>query len=486
MKKNIVFLVVIFCGCSVGPNYKPPENTVSNTWASQPEDSDAVKTDWWEVFEDELLTKYIKVAAEYNKDLLAATSNIYQARAMKMIVASAFFPKMGADINATRTYFSKNGPVLAGSDTLGVDSNPSTLPFNLQAPQLQSLFNAVLDAKWEIDVWGKTRRAVEAASAYIGQAIEERNDVLISIMAEIASNYIELRGYQKESELISEYIGLLEKEYLLIHKQYEVGYVSYLDDENIRATLAKERAKLPEIEAQIRKNIYTISILTGSVPEALLEELIVPKMLPKIPQTIGIGLRSDLLRRRPDVRKVERKLAEATAEIGVAVASFFPSIVFMGDIGFQSLSLSNLFSMGSKTWSGGGDFNLPIFQGGKLVGNLKAKKAKTEAVAHAYQQTILNALQETESAVTAYTQDLKIIQDKKEAKNRYEDLLFLTKERFAKGLVNALHLIDAERIYNQSDQDLLRSDVKTLLDTIFLYKALGGGWETPDKLEGKR
>ncbi len=477
MKKSNIFIFILLWGCSVGPNYKTPENTVSNTWVSKAKDSDTVKINWWEVFEDELLTKYIKTAAEYNNDLLTATSNIAQARAMKMIVASSFFPKFGADINATRTYFSKNGPVFAGSDILGVDSTPSTLPFNLQAPQLQSLFNAVLDAKWEIDIWGKTRRGVEAANAYIGQTIEERNDVLISVMAEIANNYMELRGFQREAKLISKYIELLETEYQLIHKQYQVGYVSYLDDENIRATLAKEKAKLPEIEAQIRKNIYTISILTGSVPEVLVEELLIPKELPKIPETIAVGLRSDLLRRRPDVRKVERMLAEATADIGVAVASFFPSLLFMGDIGFQSLSLSNLFSLASKTWSGGGDFNLPIFQGGKLVGNLKAKRAKTESVAHTYQQTILNALQETESAVTRYTQDLKIIKDKTEATNRYEDLVFLSKERYTKGLVSLLQLIDAERVYNQSQQDLLASDIKTLLDTIFLYKALGGGWE---------
>jgi multidrug efflux system outer membrane protein len=479
VKKIKIAFLLLLCGCSVGPNYKAPENTVSNKWASGLENSDAIVTNWWEVFGDELLTKYIKTAAEYNNDLLTATSNIAQARALKMIVASAFFPKFGADINATRTYFSKNGPVLAGSDILGVDSNPSTLPFNLQAPQLQSLFNAVLDAKWEIDIWGKTRRGVEAANAYIEQTIEERNDVLISVMAEIASNYIELRGSQTKEKLISEYIELLESEYELIHKQYEVGYVNLLDVENIRATLAKEKAKLPEMEAQIRKNIYTISVLTGSVPEVLVEELLIPKKLPKIPETIAVGLRSDLLRRRPDVRKVERMLAEATAEIGVAVASFFPSLVFMGDIGFQSLSLSNLFSMGSKTWSGGGDFNLPIFQGGKLVGNLKAKRAKTESVAHSYQQTILNALQETESAVNRYGQDLQIIKDKTEAKNRYEDLVFLSKERYTKGLVNLLQLIDSERACNQSKQDLLASDVKTLLDTIFLYKALGGGWETP-------
>ncbi len=473
------FLVIalILVGCSVGPNYKTPENTVSTTWPEKPEDTDAPLIKWWEVFEDEFLNKYIATAVEYNNDVLSATSNILQARAMRQIVASAFFPQIGADVNATRTYFSKNGPVFAGSDTKGVDSAPGGLPFFLQAPQLQSLYNAVIDATWEIDIWGKTRRQTEAASAYIGQSIEERNDVLISVMAEIANNYIELRAAQKESRLIEENILLLEIEYVLIHKQFEVGYVSRLDDEIIRATLSEERAKLPELTAQIHRNIYTLSILTGAIPEALLEELLPPQELPKIPETIAVGLRSDLLRRRPDIRKVERELARATADIGVAVASFFPSLVLIGDGGFQSLSLSNLFNMASKTWSIGGDINLPIFQGGSLVGNLRAKRAKTESVAHAYQQTILKALQETESAIVTYTQDLQIIKDRTEAKNRYADLLFLSKERYTKGLVNLLKLLDAERQYNYSEQQLLDSATKTLLDTIYLYKALGGGWE---------
>lgn len=471
------FIALILAGCSVGPNYKRPENTVSTTWAEKPEDTDTPLVEWWEVFDDELLNKYIATAVQYNNDVLSATSNILQARAMRQIVASAFFPQLGVDVNATRTYFSKNGPVFAGNDVAGVDSTPSSLPFFLQVPQLQSLYNAVIDATWEIDIFGKTRRQVEAASAYIGQSIEERNDVLISVMAEIANNYIELRATQKEFRLIEENIQLLEIEHVLIHKQFEVGYVSRLDDETIQATLAEERAKLPELTAQIHRNIYTLSILTGALPEALLEELLPPQELPKIPETIAVGLRSDLLRRRPDIRKVERELARATADIGVAVASFFPSLVLMGDAGFQSLSLSNLFNMASKTWSFGGDINIPIFKGGSLVGNLRAKRAKTESVAHNYQQTILKALQETETAIITYTQDLKTTKDRTDAKNRYAALVFLSKERYTKGLTNLLKLLDTERQYNYSQQQLLASDTKTLLDTIYLYKALGGGWE---------
>ncbi len=475
MKK--VAICLIFAGCSVGPNYRPPLNSISDTWIFPTESSERPLVKWWEVFGDELLSKYIEEAAKHNNDVLTATSNILQAKAMRQMVASAFFPQIGADVNATRTYFSKNGPVIAGADTAGVDSTPSTIPFNLQFPQLQNLYNAVLDAIWEIDIWGKTRRQLESATALVGEKIEMRNDVLISVMAEIANNYIGLRGLQKESQLIEENILLLEAEYFLIHKQYEVGYVSRLDDETIQAILATERAKLPELTAEIHRNIYTISILTGEVPEALLAELIVPKDLPKIPENVAVGLRSELLLRRPDVRKVERELAAATADVGVAVASFFPSLVLLGDGGFQSLLLNNLFSLASKTWSIGGDFNLPILQGGKLIANLKAKRARVEAVAHTYQETVLKALQETESAIISYNQDFKTIQEKTTAKNRYGDLVFLSRERYTKGLVSLLAFIESERRYNQSEQDLLASSTKALLDTIFLYKALGGGWQ---------
>ncbi len=474
---KLFIFVLILAGCSVGPNYKTPENAIASTWAEKVEDTDAPLIKWWEVFGDDLLNKYIKTAAEFNNDVLTATSNIMQARAMRQIVASAFFPQIGADVNATRTYFSKNGPVFAGNDIAGVDSTPSTLPIFLQAPQLQNLYNAVIDASWEIDIWGKTRRQVESATAYIGEKIEERNAVLLSVMAEIANNYIELRASQKESKLIEQNIQLLEIEYLLIHKQFEVGYVSRLDDESIQAILAAERAKLPNFLAQIHRNIYTISILTGAVPETLLEELLPISNLPTIPQTIAVGLKSDLLRRRPDIRKVERQLAEATADVGVAVASFFPSFVLMGDSGFQSLSLGNLFALASKTWSFGGDLNLPIFKGGKLVGNLRTKRAKTESVSHTYQQTILKALEETESAIATYTQDLQIINQRNEASNRYADLVNLSKERYIKGLVGLLNLLKSERESNYSEQLLLASRTKTLLDTIYLYKALGVGWQ---------
>jgi len=488
VKKYLISLILL-SGCAVGPDYKPPENTVSDTWASS-QDANLVSeqpplTLWWEVFHDELLNRCIAKAIENNNDILTAESNILQARALRQVAASSFFPQIGADVNATRTYFSKNGPIFAigpSTGSLPGTVSPGTgLPFELQVPQTQNLYNVLFDASWEIDFFGKTRRTVEAADANIGRSIEERNDILVSVLAEIARNYIEMRSLQQKTKLIKENIALLEQKSAIVEKEFEVGYASSIDVENNAAQLSSEKALLPDIEAEIYQMIYTISVLTGELPEALLEEMLPPRPLPTPPSQIAVGLRSDLLRRRPDVRKAERELAIATAYIGVAVASFFPTFTLIGDAGLQSLALNNLFTAGSRTWAFAGDVNMPIFQGGKLMGNLKAKKAETAAAAHTYQQTVLSALEETESALKAYTQSLQTIQEREDASTSYEKLTFLSDERYKKGLVSKIALIDTEREWNSSEQSLLLSETGSLLSLISLYKALGGGWEIEEQ-----
>lgn len=475
-----VALLLLLTSCAVGPNYKAPENTITDNWTTTATAETPV-TEWWKLFNDELLDKYIARAAEYNNDILTAESNILQARALRQVAASSFFPHVGADVNATKTYFSKNGPIFAigpSTGSLPGSVSPGTgLPFSAQVPQIQSLYNALFDATWELDLFGKTRRTVEAADAVIGRTMEERNDVLISVMAEIARNYMELRSLQKKSQLVEENIQLLEQKELIIQKQLAAGYVSELNYQMILAELASEKALLPDLKAQIYRNIYAISTLTGDVPETLVPELLEPKPLPSAPDTIAVGLRSDLLRRRPDIRRAERELAAATANIGVAVASFFPTVTLVGDGGLQSLALKNLFSMGSKTWALGGDILMPIFEGGRLMGNLKAKRAESAAAAHIYQQTVLSALEETETALISYTQDLSTTSERLDATEKYRNLVFLSEQRHSGGLTSLLSLLDTERQLNTSEQQLLDSTTASLLDLVTLYKALGGGWE---------
>lgn len=483
-------ICILLSGCLVGPNYIPPEPPICDDWISEfvadnldLSPCDAPPIDWWQLFNDPLLNQYIEMAALFNNNILNAEANICQARALRVVVASDLFPHLMGDMNATRTYFSKNGPVFAfvpGGQNPG--SLTTGLPFQLQFPQTQNLYNSLIDATWEIDLFGKRRRSVEAADANIGATIEERNAVLVSILAEVAINYMELRGNQNLGVLIEENIGLLEENARLIAKQFEVGYINNLNPNVIEAQLAQALAALPNVLAHMYRNIYALSVLTGNLPEALLEELLPIQPLPTPPQTITVGMRSDLLRRRPDVRKAERDLAAATANIGVAAASFFPTFTLIGDVGFQSLSLNNLFQAKSLTWALEGDVSIPIFHGGKLVGNLRANEAQAAALAFTYQQAVLMAIQEAESGIVLYAEDTRAVEKLAVAVERYRKFASLTNERYTKGLVSLTDWINAKQIFNSAEQSLLASETTALIDLIALYKALGGGWQPTDCL----
>ena len=354
MKLNILTILLLgsmLCGCKVGPDYRTPRNFVPDEWNGLPckleidlLTSDP-QVDWWTIFNDCLLDKYIEMAARNNKDLLTAESNILQARAMKWVAASNFFPQITGDVNATRTFFSKNGPLFSTSIP-GLSPPPPTqaghlagpsnqFPFQVQIPPVQNLFNALFDATWEIDLFGKTLRNIEASERYIESVVEQRNNVLLTILAEVATNYIQVRSNQRRAQLIEQDIQLLEKNTEVARRRLSAGYSNLLDLERIEAQLSADRANLPNIKAQIYRSIYSLSILTGNLPEALEEELLIVEPLPKTPTHIAVGLRSDLLRRRPDVRKAERLLAQATANIGVAVAQFYPTITLGAFEGFQ-------------------------------------------------------------------------------------------------------------------------------------------------------
>ncbi len=465
--------------CLLGPNYEPPPTPVPECWSYDPGPLSPLEEpciEWWTLFDDPFLDCYIAQAVSNNQDILAAEAAICQARAVRQVTAAPLFPQINADLNYTRTYFSKNGPIFAIS--MGQTNINTGLPFQLQVPQIQNLYNALIDASWEIDIFGKTRRAVEAADAKVGSAIENRNDLLVTIMAEVALDYIELRSLQQQGALVEEYVSLLEKTAEIIAKRLEVGYTNRLDLERIKSEIALNVALLPGIYSQIYQMIYAISVLTGALPETLLCELLPRYPLMPLPShEIAVGLRSDLIRRRPDIRYAERQLAAATANIGVAVASFFPSFTLNGDIGFQSLSLSNLFQAQSLTWAIGGDINVPIYHGGSLRGNLRIAEAQAvEALFH-YEQIVLRALRESESAIVAYSEDSKTWEQLTAAIAHNQEIVFLSNERYIKGLVSLTDLLDSERQLNSIAQDRLNSQTGVLIDLVILFKAIGGGWE---------
>lgn len=479
MRLNPLFLlIIVLTGCKVGPNYIQPKNCVPDEWVAPEIEQNACLSNeppptlWWEVFNEPLLNKYIVLAAYYNNDVLKAEANIYQARAMRQVSAANLYPHIALDLDAFRIFLSKNGPIGALTSLSPMPS--ATTP---QMPLGFNIFNSFFDASWEIDFFGKTRRGIEAAQAGLESAKEQRNDILISIFAEIARNYVELRSSQIQKHLLENNVELLKKEVDIIQQRYTSGYSNLLDLQQIEIQLNQALSNLPVVTTNIYKSIFTISILTGNLPETLLCELMPELPLPSVDPCIATGIRSDLLRRRPDIRTAERNLAQATANIGVAVASFFPSLTLYGLYGLQSLKIDNLFSPNSKTWIYGADIHLPIFQGGQLVGNLRIAEAQTAAIAFQYQQTVLNAVQESETAIIAYEQDLKTTNEIRKVVENNQKLSKLSNERYTRGLTNQLDYITSKLTLNNAELSLLQIETSSLLDLVTLYKALGGGWE---------
>jgi outer membrane protein, multidrug efflux system len=457
--------LLLLSGCMVGPNYEPPNISLSEEWIGE-KNSGEILTDWWNVFNDPLLTKYIDKAIAFNHDVLSAEANILQARALRQVAASALFPKIGADFAGLKAYFSKNGPFFAGAAA-------TASPFS----QILPLFNLFFDSTWEIDLFGKTRRSIEAADAQIGEAIEEKNSTLLSVMAEIALNYIELRSNQQLALLTEQNINCIEKNSAITYENWKKGYANQLDYETIEAQLASAKSELPPYVAASYKNIYTISILTGVEPETLLPELLPTQPLPCIPRTVAVGLKSDLLRRRPDVRYAERQLATATANIGVSVASFFPSITLFGLGGLTSTTWDKFFEWKSRSWAYGGNVSQPIFEGGKLFDNLHASQAAGVFASEHYQQTVLNALADAESALITFDKAIESAKNLYEALQKNQILTRLTQERYEKGLVNLISYLNIQVQYIAAEESYISSKTSALVALISLYKSLGGGWE---------
>ncbi|MCH9627257.1 MAG: Toluene efflux pump outer membrane protein TtgF [Chlamydiales bacterium] len=477
--KGVRFCFLGLCiglsSCKMGPNYCPPEPCIPEVWTSESGCVEAVPLAWWEELNDPLLSYYIEQAACYNNDVLTAEATIFQARALRQMAASQLFPQLNGNLFASRTYFSRNGPLFA-IGAAGTSDTPG-LPFTLQVPQLQNIFTSLIDASWELDLFGRVRREVEVTDALIGSAIEQKNDVLITVIGEVARNYIDLRSAQQQGVLIEESICLLEQEATIVRQRWERGLDDRLQVDAVEANLATLKATLPPICAQIYQYMYAISVLTGELPEALFASLSPIAPLPQASEEILCGLRSDLIRRRPDVRRAERNLAAATASIGVAVASFFPTFSLTADLGLQALQFKELFRLSSNTWSIGAMSSVPLFQGGKLVGRLRLTEGVAMGAAYAYQQTVLNALEEAESALITYTRERESVDQLQRAVGRYAALNALSAERFEKGLVSLTEVIDSGRQLNSSQQNLLTGETAVLTDLVTLYKALGGGWE---------
>lgn len=457
--------LALVSGCAVGPNYHPPKISAPAQWSSPlaggETNGPAALADWWKNFGDPHLDSLVSLAVRSNLDLRIAEARVREARAAREVVAGGLWPALGGSAAYSRNRWAQH----------------SFPPIPPGVPLDYNLYNAGFDAAWELDLFGGTRRAVEAANAEVGAAEFSRRDVLVTLLAEVARNYIETRGYQQRLAITRQNIQVQTQILDLTRNRFQHGLSSDLDVQQATALLNTTEAEVPSLETGLRQSIYALAVLLGQPPGALLDELSAAKPIPVTPPTVPVGLPSTLLERRPDVQRAERELAAATARIGVAEADLFPKFSLTGVLGLESESAGNWFDYASRYWSAGPTLQWNLFAAGRIRANIRVQTARQEQALDAYQKTVLTALADAENALTAYAQEQVRRESLARSAQANQQALELSKQLYTSGLADFLRVLDAERSLYAAQDALVQSEQTISLDLVQLYKALGGGWQ---------
>jgi len=465
LAKMAVAFLALASGCAVGPNYQPPQAGAPRQWslplAGGETNSPAALADWWKNFGDTNLDSLMVTAVSSNLDLRIAEAHVREARAERDVAAGGLWPSLGSSASYSRNRWGQN----------------SFPPLPPGTPLDYNLYNAGFDAAWELNVFGGNRRAVEAAGAEIGAAEYGRRDVLVSLLAEVARNYIEARGYQQRLAIARQNIRVQNEILDLTSNRFQNGLSSDLDVQQATALLNNTEAQVPSLETGFKQSVYALAVLLGQPPGALMDEMSAENPIPAAPPAVPVGLPSDLLQRRPDVQRAERDLAAATARIGVATADLFPKFSLTGTIGLESESSGNWFDYASRYWSAGPTLQWDIFEAGRIRANVRVQNARQEQALDSFQQTVLIALEDAENALTAYAKEQVRRESLARAVQADGQALDLSNQLYKSGLADFLNVLDSERSLDKAQDALIQSDQTISLDLVQLYKSLGGGWQ---------
>ncbi len=494
--------VVCLTACAVGPNYTPPKPPDLANWNDKSartanEVSQQANPDprWWNGFNDPVLTQLMQQAIAGNLDVQQAVLRVVESRQNEVTARAGRLPTINGTGSYTReqlglrglllsqgTYGQVNGLAAPGSVlnqfSPGLGNRASTAignELNL-LDQPVNLFSYGLSSSWELDLFGRVRRSEEQAGARTQAQVEAKNDALVMLEGQVAQAYVQLRGGQVLTASQQENVRTAQAALDLTQKQQIRGLATDLDVEQARTQVADNEAQLPGYQKQSEQAMNRLSVLTGQPPGSVDAMLGPPGPLPTIPAVVRIGVPSTLTRRRPDVREAEANLHAATANVGVAVASFYPDVSLTGNFGLRALDASYLTNWASAFYSFGPSISLPIFQGGRLTSGLRLARAQEVEAALSYRGTVLNALREVEDALVAYRND-RVQRDKLIVAVRSGEMtLYLARNAFTHGLQNFIQVLDAERTLIGSRQQLVQAEVTLTNDVVTLYNALGGGW----------
>ncbi|MBW2599060.1 MAG: efflux transporter outer membrane subunit [Deltaproteobacteria bacterium] len=454
----LFFMIVMLTGCAtVGPDYVVPDISSPAAWHSQlkngivgDEMEPGALARWWTTLGDPVLSGLIDRAVAGNLDVRKARARVCAARARRGLSKTDMFPTLEASGSIKK---SRNNE------------------------QERKLYSTGFDAGWELDLFGGTRRSVEAAEAALQASGEDLRNVLVSLTAEVALNYVEFRMYQAQLATTGENLKLQQETYELTRWRYEAGLDDELAFQQARYNMESTRSEIPALRSSLEESKNRIAVLLGKQPGILHKELETKASIPVIPPEIAVGIPADILRRRPDVRKAERELAAQTARIGAATADLYPKFRLAGSIGLESGTSSDLFKTASKFWSIGPSISWNIFDAGAIHRNIEVQSALQEQYLNAYKAAVLNALEEVENALVAYAEEQNRRNSLNEAVQAAKRAVELSRIKYQSGMIDFARLLDAQRSLLSYQNQLVRSDGSVASNLIRLYKVLGGGWE---------
>jgi outer membrane protein, multidrug efflux system len=463
----LIVTAALLTGCAVGPNAKRPPAPVPAQWTvdqTRGTSTAAPVTQWWSSFRDPEFELLIGRATGANLDLKLASARVAEARALRGVAKSGLFPSVDASVSATRN----RQRVIAAPAAAG---SPKFVAIET------SNFQGGFDAAWEADVFGRVRRGLQAATADAASVTEFRRDVLVAVLAEVGRSYAELRGYQLRLDIAEKNIGIQQDTVDLTKARTAAGLATQLDVARAEAQLETTRSVVPTLQSGVEISIHRLSVLLGEEPGALRTELSSRAPVPVTPPEVPVGLPSQLLERRADVRQAEAQIVAATARVGEAKAEFFPRIQLVGSAGRQATQLHDLTLGLGNFFSAGPSISLPIFTGGRIRSQVRVADARRQRAVIGYRSAVLAALEETENALVQYSEEQMRRERLDNAVKSNEEAVRLSSELYRAGLADFLTVLDAQRELYANEDLLAQSRTTQTVNLIALYKALGGGWE---------
>ncbi len=461
---GMVAALLLLQGCMVGPDYLPPDTRMPDRWSQELSeglrDGEADLRTWWTSLADPTLDRLIERASAGNLDVKQAVARIRQARAQFGIATGEIAPSVDAQGQVQTSRTSEN--VAAG-----------VAPPQSRTDTFDSLG---LDSSWEIDLWGRIRRNIESADASLGAQLEDYRDVLVVLYAEVADTYVQIRALQARIGSALSNVRTQQGALELTRNRNRAGLAPDLDVRQAELNLATTQAFVPSLRAALAQNINRLAVLLGEFPSEVQGELAQAAPIPSPPAEVVVGLPTELLRQRPDIRQAERQLAAQTAQIGVATAELYPALSLSGAFAFESFSTSDLLKWESRAFQFGPTVRWNIFDTGRIRSNIVLQEATTEEALASYEQTVLAAVEEVETAMAAYLQEVQRREALQRSVVAARASVDLVETLYRSGLTDFQNVLDTQRSQFTQEDALAESQGLVTQNLIRLYQALGGGW----------